>query len=246
MTTYQQTRREMIEPEQKSRVLVVEDHEMMRSVLCRSIRSEGYVVLQAADGQDALSLLAEPGSVDLVVADVCMPKMDGRELGLVLADRHPEIPLLFISAYAESVVPANLPGPLLRKPFRPTELITEVRQLLGETDSPRAAAAPILPSTWKPPEDIDRAVRAWMKGRDWEVSRTNYDTEQEVYAWRHDVRGGPSPTLTISRNVLESYPAFVLLYHLDQLKVANIMRAQPEARLVVVQKGSAVVLYEES
>lgn len=50
----------------------------------------------------------------------------------------------------------------------------------------------------------------------------------------------------ISRQVLEDYPAFVVVHHLDELKVAQAMRARPEARLVVVQKGSTVVLEEET
>lgn len=83
-----------------------------------------------------------------------------------------------------------------------------------------------------------------MKARGWDVSRTNYDPDREVYAWRHDVRGVPSPTLRISRQVLESYPAFAVLYHLDQLKVAQAMRADPEARLLMLQKGTAGVLEE--
>jgi hypothetical protein len=98
--------------------------------------------------------------------------------------------------------------------------------------------------TCKPTEDTDREVRAWMKARGWEVSRVNYDLDREVYAWRHDVRQGPSPTLRISRHVLEAYPAFAVTYHLDQLKVGQAMRARPEARLVVVQNGSKVTLEE--
>jgi hypothetical protein len=66
-----------------------------------------------------------------------------------------------------------------------------------------------------------------------------------VYALRHDVRG-PSHTLRISRRVLENFPAFAVLYHLDQIKVAQAMRARPKSRLVVMQKGSTVVLDEES
>jgi hypothetical protein len=94
--------------------------------------------------------------------------------------------------------------------------------------------------TWKPSDQHDKQIRRWMESKGWEVTRTNYDPGQQIYAWRHDVRGGPSPTLRISRQVLESYPAFVLLYHLDELKVARAMRAQPEARLVVVQNDSKV------
>lgn len=98
---------------------------------------------------------------------------------------------------------------------------------------------------WKLPEEHDSKIRHWMKTKGWEVSCTNFDSDRKVYAWRHDVRGGPPPTLRISRTVLENYPAFVLLYHLDEMKVARTMRAEPEARIVVAQQGSTVVLDEE-
>ena len=64
----------------------------------------------------------------------------------------------------------------------------------------------------------------------------------KVYAWRHDLPGGKSPTLRISRKVLEDYPAFIVVHYLDELKVARAIRARPEARLVVVQNGSRVTL----
>jgi len=44
--------------------------------------------------------------------------------------------------------------------------------------------------TWKPSEDVDQSVREWMKARGWEVTRTSYDFDRKVYAWRHDVPGG--------------------------------------------------------
>jgi hypothetical protein len=56
--------------------------------------------------------------------------------------------------------------------------------------------------TWKPSADFDREIRRWMKANGWEVTRTNYDFEREIYAWRHDMRGGASPTLRIARKVL--------------------------------------------
>lgn len=59
--------------------------------------------------------------------------------------------------------------------------------------------------TWKPSEDMDRQVRSWLKAKGWGVTRTNYDSEREVYAWRHDVRDA-SHTLRISRQVLKDYP----------------------------------------
>lgn len=98
--------------------------------------------------------------------------------------------------------------------------------------------------TWKPTPDIDENVRHWMKAKGWEVTITNWDSEREVYAWRHEMRGGKSPTLRISRKVLESYPAFVVVHHLDLLKVAAAIRTHPEARFVVVQNGQRVTLEE--
>jgi hypothetical protein len=96
--------------------------------------------------------------------------------------------------------------------------------------------------TWKPSRDVDQSVREWMKARGWEVTRTNYDSDREVYAWRHDLPGAKSPTLRISQKVLEDCPAFVVLHHLDELKVARAIRARPDARLVVVQNGLNVTL----
>ena len=81
-----------------------------------------------------------------------------------------------------------------------------------------------------------------MNARGWEVTRTNYDADRKVYSWRHELPSGKSPTLRISRKVLEDYPAFVVVHHFDELKVARAIRARPEARLVVPQNGSRVSL----
>jgi hypothetical protein len=98
--------------------------------------------------------------------------------------------------------------------------------------------------TWKPSDHVDEEVRRWMQARGWEVTRTNYDFDREVYAWRHDQRGGDSPTLRIGRQVLENYPGFAVAHHLDTLRVGQAIRANPSARLAVLQKGSAVVIEE--
>jgi hypothetical protein len=60
-----------------------------------------------------------------------------------------------------------------------------------------------------------------MKAKGWEVSRGSYDFDRDVHAWRHDVRSRSLAALRISRWVTESYPAFVVIYHLDQLEVAQ-------------------------
>jgi CheY-like chemotaxis protein len=158
----------MIEPANKPKVLIAEDDEVLRPVLCRTMEWEGYQVVVAADGQDALRLLAEPSQVDLIVTDICMPKMDGRELGLVLAEHHPDIPILFISGYADSVVPATLPGPLLPKPFTPTQLIVGVRQLRAERGSQFVGKAGLNAKKdekiEKKDDELERPDSPWIVG----------------------------------------------------------------------------------
>lgn len=97
--------------------------------------------------------------------------------------------------------------------------------------------------TWKP-TDVDEQVRGWMKAKGWEVTATDYHFDQEIYSWRHKQPGGKSPTLRVTRQVLEHNPAFVILYHLDRLNVARAMRTHPDARLVVTQEGTSIVLKE--
>lgn len=97
---------------------------------------------------------------------------------------------------------------------------------------------------WEPSEDMDREIRRWMKAKGWEVNSTDYHFDQEIYAWRHKLTGGKSPTLRVHGYVLEHNPAFVVVHHLDRLKVARALKAEPTRRLVVVQKGEETVLAE--
>jgi two-component system, cell cycle sensor histidine kinase and response regulator CckA len=116
-------------------VLVVDDEEGLRSMVCRNMRAEGYGTLEASHGGEALEIMetsSEP--VDLVVTDVVMPGMDGRELGRRLTQRWPSVPILYISAYDVNDIfrrgsPWNS-APFLQKPFPPDGLITKVRGLL--------------------------------------------------------------------------------------------------------------------
>jgi len=109
-------------------ILVVEDHDLVREAIVRGLRGEGYDVIEASDGELALSVLANGLGIDLLVTDVIMPNMGGLELAeLVRVMRHPPT-LLFISAY--DFEPSMVPGRLLRKPIGPTEVVDEVRRLL--------------------------------------------------------------------------------------------------------------------
>ena len=98
---------------------------------------------------------------------------------------------------------------------------------------------------WKPSADIDENVRQWMRAKGWEVNcRPEYDSGREVYAWRHEVTSDNSPTLRVSRGVLERYPARAILELLDRLRVAAALQACPDCVLVVVQNGLRVTLEE--
>ena len=111
-------------------VLVVDDEEILRSYMTRVLESEGYSVIEAENGVEALSLLSRKDTgvvVDLVITDVRMPRMGGRALAASLAQHHASPPVLFVSG---SHTPSDVSGPLLRKPFTPDALSALARELL--------------------------------------------------------------------------------------------------------------------
>jgi two-component system cell cycle sensor histidine kinase/response regulator CckA len=116
-------------------VLVVEDEPIVRDLACRGLREKGYTVLEAPNGAKALQLLADaPNAIDLVISDVVMPELGGRELGLQLARRKPELPILYMSGYTgEDVIQRGLldpDAPFQQKPFSPEALAKKVREML--------------------------------------------------------------------------------------------------------------------
>ena len=111
-------------------VLVVDDEELVRRMLIRTMESQNYQVYEAADGLEAMALLEKNLPIDIVVADVSMPRMDGRELALELARRYPHLPVVLISGVYLGGS-ADLPGPVLPKPFTPMALAARVREVLA-------------------------------------------------------------------------------------------------------------------
>jgi two-component system, cell cycle sensor histidine kinase and response regulator CckA len=116
-------------------ILVVEDEDVVRTLACRGLREQGYTVLEARHGREALERLAEGRHVvDLVISDVVMPELGGRELGSRLAALRPELPILFMSGYTgDDVIQRGLlePGvPFQQKPFTPEGLARKVREML--------------------------------------------------------------------------------------------------------------------
>ena len=116
-------------------ILVVEDEEVVRELACRGLREKGYTVLEARNGAKALELLADRSRpIDLVLSDVVMPELGGRDLGHELARREPDLPILYMSGYTgEDVIQRGLldpEAPFQQKPFSPEGLARKVREML--------------------------------------------------------------------------------------------------------------------
>ena len=117
-------------------ILVVEDEVIVRSVAFTALRNAGYVVFQAPNGSAALKFLeGHPGQVDLVLTDIVMPRMNGRELAEAIWARHPGLPILFMSGYSDDEVirrGVTLAGAnFIAKPFTIHALATAVRAQLN-------------------------------------------------------------------------------------------------------------------
>lgn len=108
-------------------ILVVDDDPRVRSMLARMLQAENYIVVEAADGLDALDQCARH-AVAAVVSDVRMPRMGGFELGRRLAAEWPRVQLLLITAYPDAEA-GELASRVLMKPFRPEEFVAIVRSL---------------------------------------------------------------------------------------------------------------------
>jgi PAS domain S-box-containing protein len=117
-------------------ILLVEDEEAVRSLLRELLESAGYRVIAAVNGEEALLLetqTLEP--IDLLVTDMVMPRMNGRDLARRLVAARPELKVLYMSGYAFSSVPdAGLKAgeSFLQKPFTASALMTSVGHLLGK------------------------------------------------------------------------------------------------------------------
>jgi two-component system cell cycle sensor histidine kinase/response regulator CckA len=126
-------------------ILVIEDEDIVRNLACRGLRDHGYRVVEARNGVQALRYVREhPETVDLVISDVVMPEMGGRELGQSLASTDPGLPILYMSGYTgEDVVQRGLldaGSPFQQKPFTPAGLAIKVRSMLDQ--HPRRKATP--------------------------------------------------------------------------------------------------------
>ncbi|HEY0710202.1 MAG TPA: ATP-binding protein, partial [Polyangia bacterium] len=118
-------------------VLLAEDEESVRRFAVRALEAHGYVVIAAAGGREAMAAFdARRSEIDLVITDVIMPDQGGRVLASFVRARSSDLPILYISGYAEEAVVSQ--GMLdegehfLQKPFSPEDLLGKVREVLDE------------------------------------------------------------------------------------------------------------------
>ena len=124
-------------------ILLVEDEDMVRAVAERALTRQGYSVVAASEGEEALGLLAEQADkeeqFDMIVSDVVMPNMDGPTMARHVRKNYPDLPILFMSGYAEEQLRKSIDLDkvnFLPKPFSVAQLAEAVGETLAEHAKP--------------------------------------------------------------------------------------------------------------
>jgi two-component system, cell cycle sensor histidine kinase and response regulator CckA len=117
-------------------ILLVEDEESVRQLVRDTLESKGYKVIEAENGEGGISVAAQhAGKIDLVITDVVMPGMGGREMAEEIVKIRPETKILYLSGYAEDAILSEggieNATPFLQKPFTLQNLSRKVREVLG-------------------------------------------------------------------------------------------------------------------
>jgi two-component system cell cycle sensor histidine kinase/response regulator CckA len=126
-------------PKGTETVLVVEDQDGIRDIVRESLRRNGYTVLIAADGNQALQMASTyPDPIHLLVTDLVMPNIGGRELAQRLTPLRPQMKVLFMSGYSEqaalNIENTDQSAPVLQKPFSLDALVRNVRRVLDQPE----------------------------------------------------------------------------------------------------------------
>jgi signal transduction histidine kinase/CheY-like chemotaxis protein len=129
-------------------LLLVEDEDSLRQAAAHALSEQGYKVLEVRNGMEAVRLCQETtDEIHLLVTDVVMPRMDGRELASIITRMRPETKILYVSGYAKGAIldkgALEPNSEFLAKPFRLVELLQKVREVLGtpaKSLAPRPAA----------------------------------------------------------------------------------------------------------
>jgi two-component system, cell cycle sensor histidine kinase and response regulator CckA len=123
-----------IPPKGSETVLLVDDEDGVRKLVCAILQSNGYSVIEASNGHSALAAYEKNAhKIDLVLTDVVMPQMDGFEFVDRLVEKNPDVKVLFMSGYRDNPIgdaEAQPSRPFLHKPFTPDALLAKVREIL--------------------------------------------------------------------------------------------------------------------
>ncbi len=120
------------------KILVVDDEEFIRSVLCRSLGKVGFETVSAASGSEAIGLLAQnPSAIAAVLLDLTMPRMDGQQTFEELRKIHPTLPVLLMSGFSELEATSRFAGQglagFIQKPFETVALVEQLRLVIQGT-----------------------------------------------------------------------------------------------------------------
>ncbi len=123
------------------RILLVEDEPLVRGLAVRVLRSRGYEVLEASNGDEALRRAHEfPGTIHLLLSDIVMPQMNGKALADRLGSLRPDCRILFMSGYTDDAIIRHgvqeKQVAFLHKPFTETTLARKVREVLDNGSDP--------------------------------------------------------------------------------------------------------------
>ncbi|NVE94090.1 hybrid sensor histidine kinase/response regulator [Altererythrobacter lutimaris] len=118
------------------KILLVEDEDMVRAVAERALARSGYTVTACADGELGLAEIQKGGAFDLIVSDVVMPGMDGPAMARAIREIQPDIPVLFMSGYAEEQLRKDIDIPnmhFMPKPFSVQQIGDKVAEVMRES-----------------------------------------------------------------------------------------------------------------
>lgn len=119
-------------------ILVVDDERQIRTALSRPLRKLGYTVRQAADGIEAIENIAEHGAPSLLVLDLAMPRMDGRQVLARVRQNHPHLPVLICTASDARDLEGKHRVAVLEKPWSLDQFMGKLQELLKpEEPDPR-------------------------------------------------------------------------------------------------------------
>ena len=172
-------------------ILLVEDEANLRYLARQYLEKQGYRVIEAADGAVAMQIaVAHEATIHLLLTDVIMPGMNGRELAQRISEIRPNVKILYMSGYTENVIGHNgmldAGVRLLQKPFNLRDLKSKVREVLDATPTPpevamsmqsaepvRAARAREIPPTRAQRFHLNLPLRYRRLGdKDWHVGTT--------------------------------------------------------------------------